>query len=167
MQPSKQVLSVMIVLAVSASCLGFLLGQGTTQPITLASEQAGGSPSPAADQARRVRDDEPTAETKLLDTATIMKLKLQATQGLLSGIATEDFQQVAQAGQQLLQLSSQSNWQVLQTLEYNKRSAAFRKQVAAVIQDAKAKDVERLLASYAKLTRNCVECHQYLRSADR
>jgi hypothetical protein len=101
------------------------------------------------------------------DTTTkgVMKSKLHYSQGVLEGIATENYNLMATNAQNLSGLSQAANWQIRQTPEYQRFTTDFRRQADALAKSAKEKNVDAATVAYFQLTVSCVNCHKYLRGA--
>ncbi len=56
-----------------------------------------------------------------------MRVKLKHSQKVLEGLATEDYDLIGKSAQEMSLLSHAAQWQVLQTAEYTRRSAEFRR----------------------------------------
>lgn len=93
-----------------------------------------------------------------------MQAKLSHAQAVLDGLATEDYDKLAKSGQAISLLSQASQWQVIQTPEYVRRSAEFRRDADAITQAGRDKDLNAATLAYLKMTLSCVECHKYVRS---
>ena len=92
-----------------------------------------------------------------------MQLKLDHTKGILEGLATEDFQQIAKGAQALNALSLQSSWNSHTTLEYLDHSGDFRRALNVITKAAHEENLDRAALGYVNLTVQCIECHRYLR----
>ena len=92
-----------------------------------------------------------------------MQLKLDHTKGILEGLATEDFQQIAKGAQALNALSLQSSWNAHTTLEYLDHSGDFRRALNVITKAAREENLDRAALGYVNLTVQCIECHRYLR----
>lgn len=94
---------------------------------------------------------------------TLMRLKLQHAQGVLEGIALEDFDKIDKHAQGLALISQAAAWQVFQTPEYLRQSASFRVTCDELSGHARAKKLDAAALNYVKLTMQCVECHKHIR----
>lgn len=92
-----------------------------------------------------------------------MKLKLSHAQGLLEGIAMEDFDAIIKHSQDLSLLSREVTWRVLQTEDYLQHSVEFRRAADAVNAAGKKKNLDGAALAYVDLTMKCVYCHKYVR----
>lgn len=94
---------------------------------------------------------------------TFMLRKLAHAQKVLEGLATEDFDSIAKNAQELSLLSQATQWQVLQTPEYVRRSAEFRRAADELKSSAQEKNLDGATLAYVNVTIKCVECHKYVR----
>ena len=92
-----------------------------------------------------------------------MRLKLDHAKGILEGLATEDFEQIAKDSQALTALSLQSSWNTHTTLEYLDHSSDFRRALNVITKAAHEENLDRAALAYVNLTVQCIECHRYLR----
>ena len=92
-----------------------------------------------------------------------MQLKLDHTKGILEGLATEDYEQIAKGAQALNALSLQSSWNTHTTLEYLDHSGDFRRALNVITKAAHEENLDRAALGYVNLTVQCIECHRYLR----
>ena len=92
-----------------------------------------------------------------------MKVKLDHSQQLLKGLATEDFDLIAKHSQAIGLLCEDELWSVLQTPEYRERSNEFRRSVYSITEAARNKNLEGAALAYVDTTMKCVSCHKYVR----
>ena len=92
-----------------------------------------------------------------------MRTKLAHSQQVLEGLATEDFQSIADHSNQLKLISLDANWQVLQTEEYIRQSKEFRRATDNLTAAAEKKNLDGAVLAYFQLTQSCVSCHKYVR----
>ena len=93
----------------------------------------------------------------------LMAQKLESAQNVLEGLALEDFGEIARESQKLHLLSQESGWNVLQTAEYARLSAEFRKATEQLKKAADKENLDAAAVAYVKLTFNCIECHRHVR----
>ena len=96
-------------------------------------------------------------------TAELMKKKLKCSQGVLEGIALNDFDKITDNADQLITISQQVEWVVVKTPQYEAFSNQFRKNAESLVKDAKAKNLDGAALDYVDLTMTCVKCHKYVR----
>jgi hypothetical protein len=93
-----------------------------------------------------------------------MRAKLVHGRGVLKGLTLEDYDAIAKHAQQISLLSLESNWNVISTPEYVRRSREFRQTSHDLAEAAKKKNLDGATLAYVKMTFDCVNCHKYLRS---
>ncbi len=96
-------------------------------------------------------------------TAELMKKKLKCSQGVLEGIALNDFDKIADNADGLITISQQAEWVVVKTPQYELFSNRFRKSAESLVKNAKAKNLDGAALDYVDLTMTCVKCHKYVR----
>ncbi len=101
---------------------------------------------------------EPTVSTK-----DVMKFKLHHAQRVLEGIATENYDVIAENAKQLKLLSQQADWQIRQTPEYQRFTADFARNAESLLKAASNKNVDTATIAYFQMTVSCTTCHRYLR----
>lgn len=94
----------------------------------------------------------------------LMQAKLEHSQALLNGLATEDFEELARHSSALTVLSLETDWNVLQTAEYRRLSEDFRRSTKQLTDAAKDESLDGATLAYVGLTVKCVECHKYVRT---
>jgi cytochrome c556 len=95
--------------------------------------------------------------------AAFMQAKLTHSEKTLEGLAKGDFELIAKHSQAISLLCEDELWAVLQTPEYLERSKEFRRNVNAITEAARKKNLEGATLAYVNATLNCVSCHKYLR----
>jgi ribosomal protein L44E len=92
-----------------------------------------------------------------------MRLKLDHSQKVLEGLATEDFEAIAKHAHELSLLSQATTWQVLQGSEYLQHSREFRRTADELGREAKQNNLDGSALKYVELSLRCVSCHKYVR----
>jgi cytochrome c556 len=100
-----------------------------------------------------------------VSTREMMRFKLFQAQGVLEGIATENYALIETNAGKLLAMSQAADWQVRQTPEYQRFTADFSRQAVALQNAARQKNVDAATVAYFQMTVSCVQCHKYLRGA--
>lgn len=95
----------------------------------------------------------------------LMRRKLDNSQKILEGIALSDFDTIAKSAEDLIVISEQAQWQVLETPEYRAHSSNLRRTAGVLIEKSKEKNVDGTVLAYLDLTMTCVKCHKHLRDA--
>ncbi len=96
-------------------------------------------------------------------TKEIMAEKLDYAHFLLNGIATENFDLLANNAEKLNQLSQSTVWRQGRTPEYEALSADFRRHVVALTKAAKDRNLDAASLAYVQISLSCVNCHKYMR----
>ncbi len=109
-----------------------------------------------------VRSQEVDRQTK-----DVMKFKLHFAQGVLEGIATENFDLIATNAAKLKALSQQASWQIRATEEYQHLTTEFARCADSLAAAAKNKNVDAATVAYFQMTVSCTTCHKYLRNTRR
>lgn len=94
---------------------------------------------------------------------SVMEQKLSHAQGILSGLAKEDFAAISRESTELLALAQQQ-WIEHDTPEYRGQLKDFWITLEGIDASAKAKNLDGATLGYMQLTLSCVKCHKYLRS---
>jgi len=95
--------------------------------------------------------------------ADFMRAKLGHSQHVLEGLALEDYDLIVRGAQELALASQASSWQVLQTEEYARQSAEFRRSCDTLRGAAKARNLDGAALAWMEVTMRCVQCHKYVR----
>ena len=113
--------------------------------------------------ASRAVSDEATKPDRV---ATFMRAKLAHSQNVLEGLSVGDFSLIAKGAHDLSLASQDSNWQVLQTEDYVRQSAEFRRSCDTLRAAADAENLDAALVAWMDVTMKCVRCHRSMRDAD-
>ena len=92
-----------------------------------------------------------------------MRAKLEHSQKILEGLATEDYPLIEKHAQELSLISQAEMWQVVQTPEYLQHSTEFRRATQALTKAAEDKNIDGAALAYMEVTLKCVNCHKYIR----
>jgi hypothetical protein len=95
--------------------------------------------------------------------AAFMRAKLGHAQNVLEGLSLEDYDLIARGAHDLSLASQASSWQVLQTEDYVRHSAEFRRACDGLRAAARAKNLDGALVAWMEVTMKCVQCHRYVR----
>lgn len=92
-----------------------------------------------------------------------MRDKLQLSQQILEGLATEDFDLIAAKAARLSAMSKQADWRVFENPDYDQQSATFRRHVDSLARSAREKNLDAATLAYVRITMSCVDCHKLVR----
>lgn len=101
--------------------------------------------------------------------AELMALKLDYSKNVLEGLTLEKMDLVAKNAQDLKLLSAAAEWEpaTVPGPLYLVYTREFQRIADSLAENARDKNLDAATLSYVQLTMNCVECHKYVRSADR
>jgi hypothetical protein len=94
---------------------------------------------------------------------SLMQKKLEHAQRVLEGIAVHDFDKISRNAEDLIILSKQAEWKVLQTPQYELHSNEFRRIADSLVKSARDKNLDAAALNYVEMTLSCVKCHKYVR----
>mgnify|MGYP001545661487 CR=1 FL=1 len=97
------------------------------------------------------------------DLEAFMQRKLDYSKFILEGLATENYEKIADNAGKLASLSLESTWNTINTEEYLTQSREFRRAAQRMAAAAREKNVDRATLGFVDVTVRCVECHSYLR----
>lgn len=94
----------------------------------------------------------------------LMVAKLKEAQTLLEGLALNDPAKVQRSAEELLRISKEAQFRkALNTAKYELHANSFQRSAEAVIEKAKAKNIDGATLAYLDMTMTCVRCHQHTR----
>ncbi len=96
-------------------------------------------------------------------TKEFMREKLELSQRLIEGLATENYDLIVAKGTKLSAISGEPGWRVFEHPNYNQQSAIFRQHVDSLVKAAKSKDLDAATLAYVRVTMSCVDCHKLIR----
>src|SRR6188508_344550 len=92
-----------------------------------------------------------------------MRDKLELSQRVLEGLATEDYDLIIAKGTSLSAMSKEADWRVFENPDYDQQSITFRRHVNALVKAAKDKNLDAATLAYVRVTMSCVDCHKLVR----
>ncbi len=101
------------------------------------------------------------------DSTKFMQRKLIDAREIVAGLAMEDFPLITRSAQDLMLLSHEADWNVIQTKPYLEMSSEFRGAAQRLRDTAKAKNLDGATLAYFEVTLSCVRCHKYVRQERR
>ncbi len=96
-----------------------------------------------------------------------MKKKLEYSERLLSGLATEDFEEIGQSARSMNALTRLERWVHATQPSYREELKQFRSANERIIRAADKEDLEESLSGFKQLTTSCVNCHKLVRDVRR
>jgi hypothetical protein len=108
--------------------------------------------------------DEPPAASKEQTVSFWMKKKLDYSQNILAGIATADFDKIAENAEAMRHLSNIEGFIRGRTPGYRTQLHFFEESADEILRQAKKDNVEGAALAFTQLTVSCVNCHKQLRA---
>lgn len=96
-------------------------------------------------------------------TRTFMRAKLVASQHVLDGLVSENFQLIAEGSTRMKQMSEAVGWPQADDPVYEYLSETFRKHCDQLTEHANAGNLPAAHLTYLQMTSSCIECHNYVR----
>ncbi|MEQ9409096.1 MAG: hypothetical protein RIK87_15280 [Fuerstiella sp.] len=103
---------------------------------------------------------QPPADEKTED---FMKIKLEAINAAMASAATDDYEAVAKAGWELVELSRQAAWHQRASATYLQDTADFVEAAEFMVRMARAEDSQGVAESYGAVAASCLACHRHVR----
>ncbi len=97
----------------------------------------------------------------------LMRKKLENSQKVLEGVATNDFAMIGKHAEELIAISKEAEWKVLKTPQYEIHSNDFRRTADTLAKNAEEKNLDAAALTYVELTLTCVRCHKHVREVRR
>ena len=97
---------------------------------------------------------------------SFMIRKLDDSREIIAGLATEDFDLISKSAQDLMLLSHESEWNVIQSPPYVRMSSEFRGAAERLRDNANNKNLDGSTLAYFEVTLSCVRCHKYVRKSE-
>jgi hypothetical protein len=92
-----------------------------------------------------------------------MRDKLELSQRVLEGLATEDYNLIVAKGTRLSAMSKEADWRVFENPDYDQQSITFSRHVDSLVRSAKEKNLDAATLAYVRVTMSCVDCHKLVR----
>ncbi|REJ93200.1 MAG: hypothetical protein DWQ34_04815 [Planctomycetota bacterium] len=136
--------------------------------IALALILAGGRvlPTRAADQAKDDRKADPSQEDSGRDDLPLrdfMRQKLEASNMVLEGLCTDDFDMVKEGATRMNSISNSERWRVMNDAVYRQFSGDFQATTQQLVEAAEKENMDRATLKWVDATMSCIECHNFVR----
>lgn len=115
---------------------------------------------------------QPKADAKILEPNRLkfpsrkeaMALKLKSSQGILEGIALNDFGKIENAANELIAVSNFTDFlHAFKGQEYQFHIQIFRRPAETIAKKAKDKNMDGVMVAFNDMTLSCLKCHQSMR----
>lgn len=94
----------------------------------------------------------------------LMQEKLKFSNTLWEGIVRENFDMVKESAKKLKTIASEASWQSVETEEYLRHNRTFKLTLDEMLEQAGKGTVKNVALPYVRLSLNCMECHELVRS---
>lgn len=92
-----------------------------------------------------------------------MREKLELTQGVLEGLAVENYDLIIVKGAKISAMTKEMDWRIFENPNYEQQSATFRRHVDSLVKAAREKNLDAATLAYVRVTMSCVDCHKLVR----
>lgn len=93
-----------------------------------------------------------------------MRMKLDASQKILAGLALEDYELIQEGADKLQEMSAAEKWRVTNDPFFREHSADFQKLAKRLAANAKDGKLEAAALTWMEATMQCIECHKWTRA---
>lgn len=93
----------------------------------------------------------------------LMREKLVHSQNVLAGLTSENFELIEKNAAKLAAIADHAAMKTSQRPDYIEQTLVFQKNVTNLTRAAKARNLRAATDAYLAVTRNCINCHQFLR----
>ena len=123
-------------------------------------------------KAEAAQKEKPQAEKPAADKTTpprkgisiFMRMKLDASQKILEGLALEDFELIQEGAAKLEDMSAAEKWRVTNDPFFREHSVDFQKTAKRLTKNAKEGKLEGSALAWLEATMQCIECHKWTRA---
>ena len=92
-----------------------------------------------------------------------MREKLELTQGVLEGLAVENYDLIIVKGAKISAMTKEMDWRIFENPNYEQQSTTFRRHVDSLVKAAREKNLDAATLAYVRVTMSCVDCHKLVR----
>ena len=93
-----------------------------------------------------------------------MRMKLEASQKVLAGLALEDFELIQEGAEQLEEMSVAEKWRVSNDALFREHSVDFQKVARRLVKNGKDGKLDAAALTWLEMTMQCIECHKWSRA---
>lgn len=107
---------------------------------------------------------EPLAPAARQGLSKFMRMKLEASQKVLAGLALEDFELIQEGATKLEEMSAAERWRVTKDPFYREHSADFQRIAQRLVKNGKEGKLDASALTWLEMTMQCIECHKWSRA---
>ncbi len=148
--------------AIATSVLAAVTLGGVVVYTTHASAQTDKKQDPAPQQKKA--DDQKQEKPKKPVLARFMRKKLDASNKVLEGLMTDDFEMIEKASNDLLKISMQERWRISADPTYARFSREYRNTINKLKAKAKKGSTDGTALAWMDVSMSCIECHDWVRN---
>ncbi len=93
-----------------------------------------------------------------------MLQKLEASNDVLAGLMTDDFDRIANAADKLSRMSQAEEWRVSNDPTYARFGREYRQAIERLKSKTRKSAPEQTAVAWMNVTLSCIECHQWVRN---
>ncbi len=93
-----------------------------------------------------------------------MRMKLEASQQVLAGLALEDFELIQEGAAKLEEMSAAEKWRVTNDPFFREHSVDFQRVAQRLVKNGKDGKLDAAALSWVEMTLQCIECHKWARA---
>ena len=93
-----------------------------------------------------------------------MRMKLDASQQVLAGLALEDFELIQEGAKTLEEMSAAEKWRVSTDPVFRQHSSDFQRMAQRLVKNGKDEKLEASALVWLEMTMQCIECHKWSRT---
>ena len=93
-----------------------------------------------------------------------MRMKLEASQQVLAGLALEDFELIQEGAAKLEEMSAAEKWRVTNDPLFREHSVDFQRVAQRLVKNGKDGKLDAAALSWLEMTMQCIECHKWSRA---
>ena len=93
-----------------------------------------------------------------------MRMKLDASQKILAGLALEDYELIQEGADKLQEMSAAEKWRVTNDPFFREHSNDFQKMAKRLSANAKDGKLDAAALTWMEVTMQCIECHKWTRA---
>ena len=118
--------------------------------------------TPKKDTQAEKKEEEKTPQRKGI--SIFMRMKLDASQKILEGLAMEDFELIQEGAAKLEDMSAAEKWRVTNDPFFREHSVDFQRTAKRLAKNAKEGKLEGSALAWLEATMQCIECHKWTRA---
>lgn len=116
------------------------------------------------DSVKAPKKDDEKASPARKGISTFMRMKLEASQKVLAGLALEDFELIQEGATTLEEMSAAEKWRVTKDPLYREHSVDFQRIAQRLVKNGKDGKLDASALTWIEMTMKCIECHKWSRA---